>query len=120
MANVEEVVEEIGEEEKQRRERAANKPPLSECLSLYDIEVRLDLPSSCKETDTLSLSITGGCQVHLADGSLGILLVRLGRRDHDAREQGGVPARLVPSTHLAGCVEHRLFDHHLGPQDFFP
>jgi L-lactate dehydrogenase (cytochrome) len=41
MTGVEVVVKEETEEEKQRKIRVANKPPLDECLSLYDFEVRL-------------------------------------------------------------------------------
>lgn len=41
MTGVEVVVKEETEEEKQRKIRVANKPPLDECLSLYDFEVSL-------------------------------------------------------------------------------
>lgn len=41
MSDVVAVVKEVSEEEKARLVRVANKPPLEECLSLYDLEVRL-------------------------------------------------------------------------------
>ena len=46
MAGVVAEVKEVTEEETQRLIRVANKPPIDECLSLYDFEVSLLLPPS--------------------------------------------------------------------------
>lgn len=56
MNGVEVVVKEETEEEKQRKIRVANKPPIDECLSLYDFEVGL-LSLSASVDQELTLMI---------------------------------------------------------------
>lgn len=43
LTGLEIVAKEETQEEKDRKEREANKPPIDECLSLYDFEVRTSL-----------------------------------------------------------------------------
>jgi L-lactate dehydrogenase (cytochrome) len=70
------VAKEETSEEKARKQRVQDKPPLDECLSLYDFEVRLEpcpgeTAAYCAMTD--HDAHTGRCQIRASDGRLGIL-----------------------------------------------
>lgn len=70
--------EDTSEEEQARQERIKNKPPISECLSLYDFEVRFALRAVDgepidRQAYVLTCDRAGRSQVCLAYRSLGIL-----------------------------------------------
>lgn len=73
MSDVVATVKVVSEEEKARLVRVANKPPLDECLSLYDLEVRWGLRGGEGGAD--GVRSVGCSQVGAPDCRLGVLLV---------------------------------------------